>query len=160
MTLLVTLLILGSSFEPLAQQPIRGVRSNVPTPQNPDGRIRQGKPNPQTVAVLPDLIVTGIYYEQASKLRVRILNQGNADAKSCYLALMILKENGPASAPQKVWTVAIPPLKAHKEYSATISIAPFTYADHAFRARIDRSDDVKESDESNNDRFDNSKVIH
>ena len=160
MTLLATLLILGISFEPLAQQPIRGSRSNVPTPQNPDGRIRQGKPNTQTVAVLPDLVVTGIYYDQASKLSVRVLNQGNGNAKSCHLALMILKDAGPASAPQKVWTVTIPPLKARKEYSATISIAPFTYADSAFRARIDRSDEVKELDESNNDRFDNSKVIH
>jgi hypothetical protein len=160
MTLLATLLIFGISFELLAQQPVRGSRPNVPTQQNPDGRIKQGNPSTQTVAVLPDLVATGIYYEQANKLRVRILNQGNGDAKSCYLALMILKENGPASAPQKVWSVAIPPLKAHKGYSAIISIAPFTYADHAFLARIDRSDVVKESDESNNDRFDNSKVIH
>ena len=29
-----------------------------------------------------------------------------------------------------------------------------------FRALVERSDEVKESDESNNDRFDDSKVIH
>ena len=50
--------------------------------------------------------------------------------------------------------------KAHKGYWAAINIAPFTSSDRAFLARVDRSDQVKESNESNNDRLDNSRVIH
>lgn len=160
MTLLATLLILGISFEPRAQQPVRGSKANAPTQQNRDGRVGQRNPDTRKIAVLPDLVVEGINYDQASTVHVSVMNQGNGNAKSCHLALMILKDNGPASAPQKVFTVAVPPLKAHKGYSATFIIAPFTFADRAFLALVDRSDEVKESDESNNKRFDNSKVIH
>ena len=159
--LLATLLTLGIASHSSAQQPIRGARNNAPTPQNPDNKIGQREPNTQTVTLLPDLTVTGIYYEtKVSALRVRVMNQGNGDAKACHLALILLKSDGPSSPPIRVWTITIPPLKAHKGYSTTIDISPFTFVDHAFLARIDRSDEVKESDESNNDRFDDSRVIH
>ncbi|HKC62176.1 MAG TPA: CARDB domain-containing protein [Pyrinomonadaceae bacterium] len=158
--LLATLLTLGIASKSSAQQPIRGARNNASAPQNPNDKIGRREPNTQTVTLLPDLTVTGIYYEKASTLRVRVMNQGNGDAKACYLALILLKNDSPTSPSVKVWTITIPPLKAHKGYSTTISISPFTFTDHAFLARIDRSDQVKESDESNNDRFDDSKVIH
>ena len=158
--LLATLLTLGTALHSSAQQPIRSSRASTQTPQDPVNKIRQREPNTQTVTLLPDLTVTGIYYEMASTLRVRVMNQGNGNAKACHLALILLKNDSPTSPSIRVWTITIPPLKAHKGYSTTISIAPFTYADHAFLARIDRSDEVKELDESNNDRFDDSKVIH
>lgn len=152
---LAAVLFLGISIHALAQQPIRNSRADAFTQQNTN---RMPKPNPQP-AVQPDLVVTNIYYNEASSLRVRVMNQGNGNAKACHLALMILKGNGPGSAADKVWTVTVPALKAHKSYLATFSISPFKYSDRAFLARVDRSDEVKESDESNNDRFDSSKVI-
>lgn len=158
MTLLALFLLIGTNA--FAQQPIRGAKPNGSSPQNPNTDTRKKEPNTQTVAIEPDLVVTDISYEKANAVRVRVLNQGNGEAKPCYLALMVMKENSPNSSPLRVWSVPVPALKARKGYSTTINIAPFMFVDHAFLARVDRSDQVKESDESNNDRFDNSKVIH
>jgi CARDB protein len=155
MIVFTSLLLLGIASQTFAQQPIRDRKVTGSTDQS-----RQG-PNTQ-VAVLPDLVVTGIEYDEksGSTIHVHVRNQGNGNAKACYLALMALKSNSQNSGPAKVWSVEIPALGAQKSFSTTIHISPFTYADRAFLARIDRSDQVKESDESNNDRFDNSKVIH
>jgi len=153
---LAAVLFLGISIHALAQQPIRGSRSNASAQQNANRMPK--KPNTD-IAVFPDLVVTNIYYNQTGTVSVRVLNQGSANANGCHLALMIMKGYGQASGAEKVWTLAVPALKAHKEYLATFRISPFKYADRAFLARVDRSDEVKESDESNNDRFDSSKVI-
>jgi subtilase family serine protease len=152
---LASVLLLSTCVLALAQQPVRTSRADASSQQNSN---RMPKPNPQTV-VLPDLVVTEISYDKTGAVVVQVMNQGNANAKASHLALMIMKGNGPASGHDKVWTVAVPALKAHKGYSATFNISPFKYADRAFLARIDRSDEVKESDESNNDRFDSSRVI-
>jgi len=149
---LASVLFLGISIHALAQQPIRISKF---TQQNAN---RMPKPNVEP-AVLPDLVVTEISYDKTGVVRVQVMNQGNGNAKSSHLALMIMKGDGPASGHGKVWTVAVPALKAHKGYLATFDIAPFKYADHAFTALVDRSDEVKESDESNNERFDASRVI-
>ena len=111
------------------------------------------------IVALPDLVVTGIYYEANNNVRVRVLNQGKGASAKCYLALMMLSGGGPASAPQKVWTIEIPALAPGKGYSMPISIAPKTWVDAAFKALVDRSDTVREANESNNDRFDNSRVV-
>lgn len=152
---LASVLLLGIFVHALAQQPVRTSRDDASSQQNAN---RMPKPNTQT-AVLPDLVVTEISYDKTGAVLVQVMNQGNAKANPSHLALMIMKGNGPASGADKVWTVAVPALKAHKGYSATFNISPFKYADRAFLARIDRSDEVKESDESNNDRFDSSRVI-
>ncbi len=154
-TVLASVFLLGIFALVSAQQPIRTSRTDASSQQNAN---RMPKPNPQT-AVLADLIVTEISYDKTGAVLVQVMNQGNANAKASHLALMIMKGNGPASGHGKVWTVAVPALKAHQSYSATFNISPFKFADHAFTARADRSDEVKESDESNNDRFDNSRVI-
>jgi subtilase family serine protease len=153
---LAAVLFLGISIHALAQQPIRGSKSNAFAQQNANRMPK--KPNTE-VAVFPDLVVTNIYYNQTGTVSVRVLNQGSAKANGCHLALMIMKGYGQASGAEKVWTLAVPALNAHKEYLATFRISPLKYADRAFLARVDRSDEVKESDESNNDRFDSSKVI-
>ena len=152
---LAAVLFLGISIHAPAQQPIRSSKSDASAQQNAN---RMPKPNTDT-AVLPDLVVTNIYYNQTGTVSVRVLNQGGAKANGCHLALMIMTGYGPGSGADKVWTVAVPALKAHKAYLATFNISPFKYTDRAFLARVDRSDEVKESDESNNDRFDSSKVI-
>jgi subtilase family serine protease len=150
--LLASILLLGIAIYSPAQQPIRAAKAEG---QNTG---RMPRPNTQT-AVLPDLVVTEISYDKTGAVIVQVMNQGNANAKTSHLALMIMKGNGPASGHGKVWTVTVPALKAHQSYSATFNISPFKFADHAFTARVDRSDEVKESDESNNDRFDASRVI-
>ena len=118
----------------------------------------EGMPNAKVIA-LPDLVVTGISYEANNKVRVRVLNQGKGSSGKCYLALMMLSGGGPASAPQKVWTIEIPPLAAGKGFSMPISIAPKTWVDVAFKALVDRSDNVRETNETNNELFNNSKVV-
>ena len=152
---LASVLLLGIFVHALAQQPVRTSRTDASSQQNAN---RMPKPNTQT-AVLPDLVVTEISYDKTGAVLVQVMNQGNAKANASHLALMIMKGYGPASGADKVWTVAVPALKAHKGYSATFNISPFRFADRAFTARVDRSDEVKESDESNNDRFDSSRVI-
>ena len=156
--IVLSILLAGFTQSVLAQQPLRGSRPNS-SQQSANTQLPQKQPNTQ-VAVLPDLVVTAFDYQKASTIRVQVMNEGSANSKACYLVLMVLKGTTPGSESEKVVNVAIPPLKAHKGYWTTINIAPFTYADHAFLARVDRSDQVKESNESNNDRFDNSKVIH
>jgi subtilase family serine protease len=154
--ILASVLFLGVAVHALAQQPIRNSTADAFTQQNTNRMPK--KPNTD-VAVFPDLVVTNIYYNQTGTVSVRVLNQGSAKANGCHLALMIMKGNGPGSPADKVWTVAVPGLRVNKAYVATFSISPFKYSDRAFLARVDRSDEVKESDESNNDRFDSSKVI-
>jgi subtilase family serine protease len=154
--ILASVLFLGIAVHALAQQPIGSSKSHALAQQNANRMPK--KPNTD-VAVFPDLVVTNIYYNQTGTVSVRVLNQGSAKANGCHLALMIMNGNGPGSAAEKVWTVTVPALKGHKSYLATFSISPFKYSDRAFLARVDRSDEVKESDESNNDRFDSSKVI-
>jgi subtilase family serine protease len=153
---LASVLFLGISAYALAQQPIRSSKASASAQTN--ANRMQRKPNTE-VAVLPDLVVKEISYDQTGSVRVQVMNEGSANAKANHLALMIMKGYGPASGTDKVWTVTVPALKAHKGYWARFNISPFRYADRAFLARVDRSDEVKESDESNNDRFDSSKVI-
>ena len=156
--IVLSILLAGFAQNVLAQQIVRGSRptssqekANTPLPQK--------RPNTD-VAVLPDLVVTSFDYPKPNTIRVQVMNEGGANSKPCFLALMVLKSDSISSDSDKVFSVAIPSLKAHKGYWATINIAPFTSTDRAFLARVDRSDQVKESNESNNDRFDNSKVIH
>ena len=156
-TLVLISLTLGVIWTAFAQQPYRGAKTNRDAATN---TTQQRNPKTETVPMLPDLVVTAIDYDKASSVTVHVTNQGNGTAKSCYLALMLLSADSPESKPTKTWSVAIPALKAKKAYTATVSIAPYTFVDRAFLARIDRSDQVKESDESNNDRFDHSKVLH
>lgn len=100
----------------------------------------------------PDLIVKLIVFEQsASKIRVRIQNQGNGPSSSCYLALQSMAANVPAlGTDQRVWTTQIPALAAGKGYSNVIDVAPLKEVNGPWQATVDRSNEVKESNENNN----------
>jgi hypothetical protein len=100
----------------------------------------------------PDLIVKEIIFEQsASKIRVRIQNQGNGPSSSCYLALQSMAANIPAlGTEQRVWTTQIPALAAGKGYSNVIDVSPLKQVNGPWRATVDSSNEVKESNENNN----------
>ena len=105
------------------------------------------------------VIVLGAVIAVGGTCLSHLLSRLGMPRRWLWLALMIMKGNGPASGHEKVWTVSVPALKVHKSYVATFHISPFKYADRAFTAVVDRSDEVKESDESNNERFDSTRVI-
>ena len=100
----------------------------------------------------PDLIVKQILFEQPpSSIRVRVINQGTAPSASCHLALQsLVGSDSSLPTQQRVWTISIPPLEAGKGFSQLIDVAPLTQANGPWRATIDRSNEVIESDETNN----------
>jgi len=103
-------------------------------------------------ADLPDLIVKEIVFDQSpSKIRVRVFNQGTSASASCHLALGSLIGNDPSLATnQRVWTIRIPALAAGKGISKVIDVAPLLQTNGPWRAIIDRSKAVAESNENNN----------
>jgi hypothetical protein len=100
----------------------------------------------------PDLLVKEILFEQStSKIRVRILNQGNGSSSSCYLALQSMAGTNPGlGTEQRVWTIQIPALAPGKGYSNVINVSPLKQVNGPWRATVDRSNEVKESNENNN----------
>ena len=100
----------------------------------------------------PDLIVEEIVFESSpSVLRVRVVNQGTAASSGCYLALASLMGDDPsAGTKQRVWTIPIPALEPGKGFSNTIDVAPLTQTKGPWRATVDRSNALAESNESNN----------
>jgi hypothetical protein len=99
-----------------------------------------------------DLVVKEIVFEQSpSQIRVRVLNAGNGASSSCYLALQSLVSDDPAlGTKQRVWTIEIPALEAGKGYSNVIDISPLSQANGPWKATVDRSNTVRESNEANN----------
>ena len=106
----------------------------------------------ETVAA-PDLVVKEIGFEpqSASTIRVRVFNQGTVASSSCHLALQSLA-GADASLPtkQRVWTIPIPALEAGKGISNVIDVSPLAQSNGPWRATIDRSNVVAESNEGNN----------
>jgi hypothetical protein len=100
----------------------------------------------------PDLTVKQILFEQSpSSIRVRVLNQGTATSASCHLALQsLVGSDSSLGTQQRVWTISVPPLEAGKGFSQPIDVAPLTQANGPWRATIDRSNQVAESNETNN----------
>lgn len=102
---------------------------------------------------LPDLVVKEIIFETSgrTKIRVRVLNQGTAPSSSCHLALIsLVGEEQLHVTKQRVWTIEIPELQAGKGISHEINVYPLTQAQGPWKAVIDRSNTVKESNEGNN----------
>ena len=100
----------------------------------------------------PDLVVTQIIFEQSSaKIRVRVMNAGNGASTKCFLALTTLAGNDSSlGAKQRTWTIPIPALEAGKGFSNVIDVSPLTQANGPWKATVDRSNTVKESNEENN----------
>ena len=99
-----------------------------------------------------DLIVKEIVFEKSpSQIRVRVVNQGTEASAECYLALQSLVGTDVSLATkQRVWTIPVPALEAGKGFSNVIDVAPLTQTNGPWRATIDRSNTVAESNEKNN----------
>lgn len=144
----VFLVILGT----IAQ---KQMQAQTQVGENPRSKVETGR----KMMALPDLVIKEILYEADNKIRVRVMNQGKGSSAACYLALIKLSGGGPASPTEKVWTIKIPALNPGKGYSMPIAIAPKTWIDSAFKARVDRSNQVRESNESNNELFNDDKIV-
>ena len=99
---------------------------------------------------LPDLVISEIKFEPSpDQIRVRVFNQGSIASSACYLALLSGAGNA-APGTQRVWSIQIPGLEPGKGFSKPILVAPLTQANGPWKAVIDRSNSVKESNEDNN----------
>lgn len=106
---------------------------------------------PRPTIKLPDLFVKEIVFEsEPSVIRVRVMNQGGASS-ACHLALMSMLGEDASLGAKRVWTIEIPALEAGKGFSNTIDVSPLKHPNGPWRAVVDRSNVVKESNESNND---------
>jgi hypothetical protein len=100
----------------------------------------------------PDLVVTQIIFEQSpAKIRVRVMNNGSGASTGCFLALASGAGDDPSLGTKKrVWTIPVPALEAGKGFSSVIDVSPLTQTNGPWKAIVDRSDTVKESNETNN----------
>jgi subtilase family serine protease len=111
--------------------------------------IARAMRNLPAVLALPDLVVIEISAPNLDSgvITVRVKNQGNAPAASCYLALSV----SPVGDKGKVFSPKVPALAAGEE--ATIEVKTgMLLSQAAFVATVDRSNTVKESNEKNNSR--------
>ena len=101
---------------------------------------------------LPDLVVVRISFEPSpSQIRVLVGNAGDGASTSCYLALQSLAgDDSSLGTKQRVWSVKVPSLDPRKGFTEVIDVSPLTQANGPWRATVDRSNTVKESNESNN----------
>jgi CARDB protein len=100
---------------------------------------------------LPDLVVKEILYDSApDKIRVRVMNQGSGPSSICHLALVSMVGQDASLGTKRVWSMEIPALQSGKGFSNTIVISPLTQSNGPWKAVVDRSNKVKESNESNN----------
>jgi hypothetical protein len=97
----------------------------------------------------PDMVVMEIQSPNLDGgiVQVRIKNQGNATAAACYLALRIT----PSGGKMKVFSPQVPSLTAGQETVVEVQTG-FLLSQADFEAIVDRSNTVKESNESNNSR--------
>jgi hypothetical protein len=100
----------------------------------------------------PDLVVTEILFEQSpAKIRVRVRNIGSGASTSCFLALASGAGDDPSLGTKKrVWSIPVPALEAGKGFSTVIDVSPLTQTNGPWKATVDRSNTVKESNETNN----------
>ena len=109
-----------------------------------------GQPTPSQTA--PDLVITEIIFDQSpAKIRVRVMNIGGGGSTSCFLALASGAGDAPSLGTKKrVWSIKVPALAAGKGFSTVIDVSPLTQTNGPWKAIVDRSDTVKESNETNN----------
>ena len=111
----------------------------------------EGQSSPAEQAA-PDLVVTQIIFDESpTSIRVRVMNAGNAPSSKCFLALTSLAGNDESlGTKQRTWSIPIPALAAGKGFSNVINVSPLTQTNGPWKAKIDRSNTVKESNEDNN----------
>jgi hypothetical protein len=114
--------------------------------------VVEGTPIGLPQAGAPDLVVREITFEQeSSKIRVRVLNVGRGASSNCHLALASqTPADSSLATKQRVWTIEIPALEAGKGFSDVVDISPLSQTNGPWRATVDRSNKVKESNENNN----------
>jgi hypothetical protein len=101
----------------------------------------------------PDLVIKRITFVPGvpSKIRVLTQNDGAGSSTNCYLALQsLVGDDVQLGTKQRVWSVEIPALHPGKGAWSEIDITPLTNANGPWRAIVDRSNSVKESNENNN----------
>jgi len=145
MKISVVVMLIGSLFA----MPCLVLVRSVSCSSKSTGRVVSAKVSQEG---MPDLLVKEISFEQSpAKIRVRILNQGNGSSSSCYLAVQSMAGNDPLlGTEQRVWTTQIPGLAAGKGYSNVLDVSPLKQVNGPWRAIVDRSNEVKESNENNN----------
>ena len=118
------------------------------------GAVEFGPNDGQTTPAqpAPDLVVTEIIFEQSpAKIRVRVMNIGSGASTGCFLALASGASDDPFLGTKKrVWSIKVPALQAGKGFSTVIDVSPLTQTNGPWKAIVDRSDTVKESNETNN----------
>jgi hypothetical protein len=104
--------------------------------------------NLQAPLAAPDLVVMQVSpSDDFESVKVRVKNQGNATAAPCYMAITIKLDDGKV----KVYSPKVPGLAAGQE-AEVVAKTEFSLSDANFEAKVDRSNTVKESDETNNTR--------
>lgn len=101
--------------------------------------------SPATFESLPDLVVMEVSTTDFTNVKVRVKNQGIVTAAPCYLALTIKLPDGKT----KVFSPKVPGLQSGSEATVEVNTG-FMLSDANFEAMVDRSNTVKESDETNN----------
>ena len=112
--------------------------------------VNDGQPSPAQEA--PDLVVTEIIFEQSpAKIRVRVMNIGSGASTSCFLALASgASDDASLETKKRVWSLPVPALEAGKGFSTVDDVSPLTQTKGPWKATVDRSNTVKESNETNN----------
>ena len=101
--------------------------------------------NLPALASLPDYIVVGVTTTDYDTAKVRVKNQGVITATPCYLALTIKTSAGTT----KVFSPKVNGLAPGQETEVAVKTGlDLIQAD--YKAMVDRSNTVKESDEANN----------
>ncbi|MDX6303151.1 MAG: hypothetical protein QOI77_120 [Blastocatellia bacterium] len=124
----------------------------IPTAGMSAGASPNAAPTPPDISGRPDLIVKEILFDPSpSKIRVRVVNQGTGASSSCYLALASVAGDDPSlPTKQRVWSIPIPALDPGKGFSNAIDVAPLAQTNGQWKATVDRSNTVAESNENNN----------
>lgn len=96
---------------------------------------------------MPDLVVLAVSSPNLDNgvVRVRVKNQGNTAAGSCYMAIRIT----PLGGSMKVFSPPVPGLAAGQEVVIEAATG-FLLSQANYEATVDRSNSVHESNELNN----------
>jgi subtilase family serine protease len=96
----------------------------------------------------PDLVVTAVSRPDYHTAKVRVKNQGDGVAKSCYLALIVKLHTGFGST-TRVLSPKVPALAPGQETELVVT-TELNLINFDYEAKVDRSNTVKESNETNN----------
>jgi hypothetical protein len=106
---------------------------------------------PEPAQSAPDLVVSEIIFDQSpGQIRVRVMNVGNAASSACFLALISGAKDPSIVTKRRVWSINIPALDAGKGFSTVVDVWPLTQTNGPWKAIVDRSNSVEESNETNN----------